>query len=72
MEFGHAVPGPNQARRVRAQANCPPTPVDRAAPRPCAPSETDAFEQIVTGLRTSPEWAFVDREVDIRLAHVDA
>jgi hypothetical protein len=37
-----------------------------------APSETDAFEPIVTGLRTSPEWAFVDREVDIRLARVDA
>jgi hypothetical protein len=37
-----------------------------------APSETEAFEQIVTGLRTSPEWEFVDREVDIRLARVDA
>ena len=37
-----------------------------------APSETDAFEQIVTGLRTSPEWEFVDREVDISLARVGA
>jgi hypothetical protein len=115
MEFTHTVPVPNQARHVRAaQADCSPTPVDRAAPDHAphpreeqshdvriglntfpplpgvfitagssvrlrlfdmveyAPSETDAFEQIVTGLRTSPEWEFVDREVDIRLARVDA
>ena len=32
-----------------------------------APSETEAFEALVRRLRTTPEWAFVDREVDIRL-----
>lgn len=32
-----------------------------------ASSDTPAFEELLTVLRTSPEWAFVDREVDIRL-----
>lgn len=32
-----------------------------------APSDTPAFEELLTVLRTSPEWAYVDWEVDIRL-----
>jgi Chlorite dismutase len=34
-----------------------------------APSEVAAFEELLIALRTSPEWEFVDREVDIRLIH---
>jgi len=37
-----------------------------------APSESDAFEELVTALRTSPEWEYVDREVDIRLVHEES
>lgn len=33
-----------------------------------APTETVAFEDLVLALRASPEWKYVDREVDIRLA----
>ena len=33
-----------------------------------APSEANAFNELVAALRSSPEWEFVDREVDIRLA----
>lgn len=32
-----------------------------------APAETNAFEDLLTQLRASPEWKFVTREVDIRL-----
>jgi chlorite dismutase len=32
-----------------------------------APSETQAFDELVRTLRASPEWEYVDREVDIRL-----
>jgi hypothetical protein len=32
-----------------------------------APEHADAFEELVRRLRQTPEWAFVDREVDIRL-----
>jgi hypothetical protein len=32
-----------------------------------APSDSAAFEELVQALRASPEWEFVDREVDIRL-----
>lgn len=32
-----------------------------------APSDSAAFEELVQALRASPEWAYVDREVDIRL-----
>ncbi len=32
-----------------------------------APSDSAAFEELVQALRASPEWAFVDREIDIRL-----
>lgn len=32
-----------------------------------APQDADAFEGLVDRLRLSPEWTFVDREVDIRL-----
>jgi chlorite dismutase len=34
-----------------------------------APSEVAAFEELLIALRTSPEWKYVDREVDIRLIH---
>jgi hypothetical protein len=33
-----------------------------------APAHTEAFESLVDTLRSSPEWASVEREVDIRLA----
>jgi len=36
-----------------------------------APSDTAAFDELVRVLRTSPEWAYVDREVDIRLVQAD-
>jgi hypothetical protein len=32
-----------------------------------SPSDTPAFEQLLLDLRSSPEWNYVDREVDIRL-----
>lgn len=32
-----------------------------------APKDADAFEELVRMLRTTEEWKFVDREVDIRL-----
>ena len=34
-----------------------------------APSDSALFERLVSELRSSAEWAYVDREVDIRLAH---
>lgn len=33
-----------------------------------APHDSEAFENLVIRLRQTPEWAFVDREVDIRLS----
>jgi hypothetical protein len=33
-----------------------------------APADAAAFEALVDALRASPEWAFVDREVDLRLS----
>jgi hypothetical protein len=33
-----------------------------------APADADAFEELVGLLRTTEEWSFVDREVDLRLA----
>ena len=32
-----------------------------------APSDEKAFEELVAALRASPEWRFVEREVDVRL-----
>jgi hypothetical protein len=32
-----------------------------------APSDAAAFDELIVALRTSPEWEYVDREVDIRL-----
>lgn len=32
-----------------------------------APADTGAFNELLAALRASPEWQFVDREVDIRL-----
>jgi Chlorite dismutase len=32
-----------------------------------APSDEAAFDDLLQALRTSPEWAYVDREIDIRL-----
>ena len=32
-----------------------------------APSDSDAFEELVSSLRKTPEWGYVTREVDIRL-----
>ncbi len=32
-----------------------------------APANTGAFNELLTALRASPEWQYVDREVDIRL-----
>jgi hypothetical protein len=33
-----------------------------------APEDSAAFEELVQYLRATPEWQFVDREVDIRLS----
>jgi hypothetical protein len=33
-----------------------------------APEDSTAFEDLVQSLRATPEWQFVDREVDIRLS----
>jgi hypothetical protein len=33
-----------------------------------APADSAAFDELVLALRASPEWQYVDREVDIRLA----
>jgi chlorite dismutase len=33
-----------------------------------APEDSEAFELLVTQLRATPEWRYVDREVDIRLS----
>lgn len=35
-----------------------------------APGDAAAFDELLVALRTSPEWAFVDREVDWRLVRV--
>ncbi len=35
-----------------------------------APSDSDAFEELVATLRTTEEWKYVDREIDIRLIKV--
>ena len=32
-----------------------------------APADTSAFNELLAALRASPEWQYVDREVDIRL-----
>jgi chlorite dismutase len=37
-----------------------------------APSDSAAFEDLVAALRASPEWQYVDREVDIRLTRNEA
>lgn len=36
-----------------------------------APEHADAFEHMVDALRATPEWRYVDREVDIRLSRID-
>ncbi|HKY22780.1 MAG TPA: chlorite dismutase family protein [Vicinamibacterales bacterium] len=36
-----------------------------------APSDAAAFEELVQALRASPEWEYVDREVDIRLTRTE-
>lgn len=36
-----------------------------------APQDEPAFDRLLDALRRSPEWDFVEREVDIRLARVD-
>jgi hypothetical protein len=37
-----------------------------------APADSAAFEELVQALRASPEWEYVDREVDIRLTQAEA
>jgi len=32
-----------------------------------APSDSPAFDELVAALRATEEWAYVDREVDIRV-----
>ncbi len=32
-----------------------------------APQDAPAFEELVSRLRTTPEWGYVEREIDIRL-----
>ncbi|MFY1664064.1 chlorite dismutase family protein [Pseudomonas sp. Pseu.R1] len=36
-----------------------------------APQDTNAFDELLTALRRSVEWHFVEREVDIRMVQVD-
>jgi Chlorite dismutase len=36
-----------------------------------APSDSAAFDELVSVLRESPEWQYVDREIDIRLAYAE-
>jgi chlorite dismutase len=36
-----------------------------------APSDAGAFDELVGALRGSPEWQYVDREVDIRLTRAE-
>lgn len=36
-----------------------------------ASTDARAFDELVRVLRESPEWAYIDREIDIRLVHVD-
>lgn len=36
-----------------------------------APQDEPAFEQLLDALRRSPEWDYVEREVDIRLSRAD-
>jgi hypothetical protein len=55
MEFTHAVPVPNQARHVPAsQADCPPTPVDRAAPDHAPHRREEQSHYIRIGLKHLP------------------
>ncbi len=35
-----------------------------------APNHADAFEELVAQLRKSPEWEYVEREVDLRLERI--
>lgn len=35
-----------------------------------APTESNSFEELVTTLRKSPEWDFVEEEVDIRVVRI--
>ncbi len=35
-----------------------------------APEHSDAFEELVAALRSTEEWKYVDREIDIRLVRV--
>lgn len=35
-----------------------------------APEDSGLFDQLLVELRVSPEWAYVDREVDIRLSRI--
>jgi Chlorite dismutase len=37
-----------------------------------APHDAEAFEELVRRLRETPEWSYVDREIDIRLARESA
>jgi hypothetical protein len=37
-----------------------------------APEDTTRFDELVAFLRTTPEWSFVEREVDIRLSAIPA
>ena len=71
MEFGHAVPGPNQARRVRAaQADCPPTPVDRALPDHAPHRRRSKRITSESGLNTFPTLpgVFITAESWVRLS----
>jgi hypothetical protein len=37
-----------------------------------APSDSTAFDDLVNVLRASPEWQYVDREIEFRLVHAEA
>jgi chlorite dismutase len=64
---------PAIARRLHHCRDLDPTePFDFLTWFEYAPSDAAAFDELVEALRTSPEWAYVDREVDIRLVHETA
>jgi len=64
---------PAVARRLHHCRDLGPTePFDFLTWFDYAPEHEPAFDELLEALRNSPEWAYVDREVDIRLVRVPA
>jgi chlorite dismutase len=59
---------PAVARRLHHCRDLSPTePFDFITWFEYAPGDAAAFDELLHALRTSPEWAYVDREIDLRL-----